>query len=68
MTPTPDDDPDLLPDYTPEQKAAIYAEMDKRFPPDELPGADEGEPVPLDDVIARMEAIAGHPPAPSAGE
>lgn len=48
-----------LPDYTPEEKAAIYAEMKKKFTVEDLLGYinDEDEKVPLDEVIAKAEAI-----------
>lgn len=49
------DDP--IPDWTPEQKRAIYDAMKAKFTADDLYGYIEGtEPVvPLDDVIAEME-------------
>ena len=49
-----------LPDYTPEQKAAIYAEMKKKFTVEDLLGYinDEDEKFPLDEVLAKAEAIA----------
>ena len=43
-----------LPDYTPEEKAAIYAEMKKKFTVEDLLGYinDEGEKVPAEQVLA----------------
>jgi hypothetical protein len=48
-----------LPDYTPEEKAAISAEMKKKFTVEDLLGYvnDEDEKVPLDEVIAKAEEI-----------
>ena len=49
----------LMPDWTPEQKAAIYAEMKAKFTADDLYGyiEDTGEKFPAEQVLAEMEAI-----------
>ena len=48
-----------LPDYTPEEKAATYAEMKKKFTVEDLLGYvnDEDEKVPADQVLAEAEEI-----------
>ena len=48
-----------LPDYTPEEKAAIYAEMKKKFTVEDLLGYinDEDEKVPAEQVLAEAEEI-----------
>ena len=48
-----------LPDYTPEERAAIYAEMKKRFTVEDLLGYinDEGERFPAEQVLVEAEQI-----------
>lgn len=51
------DDP--IPDWTPEQKRAIYDAMKAKFTADDLYGyiEDTGEKFPADAVLAEMEAV-----------
>ena len=59
-----------LPDYTPEEKAAIYAEMKKKFTVEDLLGYinDESEKFPAEQVLAEMEEIVHRVEARKRGE
>lgn len=48
-----------VPELSPEEKAAIFAEMKKSFTADDLYGyiEDTGEKFPMEQVIAEAEAI-----------
>jgi hypothetical protein len=59
-----------LPDWTPEEKAAIYAEMKKKFTVEDLLGYinDEDEKIPAEQVLAEMEEIVRRVEARKRGE
>jgi hypothetical protein len=48
-----------LPDWTPEEKAVIYAEMQKKFTVEDLLGYvnDEDEKIPAEVVMAKAEEL-----------
>lgn len=47
------------PDWTPEQKKAIYAEMQKKFTAEDLLGYinDTDEKFPMEELMARVDAV-----------
>lgn len=59
-----------LPDWTPEQKKAIYAEMKKKFTVEDLLGYinDEDEKFPMEQVMAEAKTLLAEIEARKAAE